>query len=406
MPSSFNSKVIRPANTFKKRVGPTKKPRKKFRGVLFLIFVIFVLALFTYVLPTVTITIVPETENIEKEFDIKLTTDADKVNTNNDIFSAQVFEITESGEDKFEATGEKDIGEKASGEAVFYNETGRSQPITTNIDLINDAGIIFAVKENMTIPSAKVDEQGNVVAGEVTVEIESKQAGEKGNVGPGRINISALDLERQSKVHGEIKQGLSGGSSEIATVISEEDVDNAKSEIIKSLEPEIKEEIKKQAGEETHISDELIVYNHEIEQEVAVNSEAKNFNIKLNLSAKALVYNNKELRLSLRDKILSDLPSGQTIAETEFGNLDIQIKNFDIELGMADLKIKASFPVAENIDLEDIKNNIMGKKETEARRYILSIPNVKNVQFSFSLSLRDMIPNKNSRVNVKLGEIK
>lgn len=406
MSTKFNSKVIRPANTFKKRVGPTQKPRKKFRGVLFLIFVIFVLALFTYVLPTVTVIIVPETENIEKEFEIKLTTDADKINTDNDIFSAQVFEITESKEDKFEATGEKDVGEKASGQAVFYNETGRSQPITTNIDLINDAGIIFAVKENMTIPSAKVDGQGNIVAGEVTIEIESKQAGEKGNVGPGRINISALDLERQSKVHGEIKQGLSGGSSEIVTVISEEDVDNAKSEIIKSLEPEIKEEIKKQAGEETHISDDLIVYSHEIEQEIAVDSEAKNFNIKLNLSAKALVYNNKELRLSLRDKILADLPSGQTIAETEFGSLDIQIENFDIELGMADLKIKASFPVAENIDLEDIKNNIMGKKETEARRYILSIPNIKDVQFNFSLSLRDMIPNKQGRVTVKLGEIK
>ena len=164
--SKFNSKVIRPANTFKKRVGPIKKPHKKFRGVLFLVFVIFVLAMFTYVLPTVAVIIVPETENIEKEFEVQLTTDKSKLNSDENIFEAQIVEVMESEDGKFDATGEKDVGDKASGQLTFYNHTGRSQPLTVNIDLINDAGIIFVIKSNMTIPSAKVDEQGEVVAGE------------------------------------------------------------------------------------------------------------------------------------------------------------------------------------------------------------------------------------------------
>ncbi len=61
-------------------------------------------------------------------------------------------------------------------------------------------------------------------------------------------------------------------------------------------------------------------------------------------------------------------------------------------------------PVAENIDLLAIKKSILGKRETEAKRFILSLPNVKDVRFVFSLSLRDVVPSRESRANVKLGE--
>ena len=393
-------------NTFKKRVKPAK-PRRKVYGIIFFIFILFILFLFTYVLPRVTVIVVPKTENIEKEFQIQLTTDKSKVNPENNIFAAEIIEANGQGEGNFKATGEKDIGDKAKGQAIFYNYTGRSQPVTPNIDLINESGVVFVVTQSITIPSAKVDDQGNIVAGKITAEIEAKEAGEKGNVGPGRINISALSVERQSKVYGEIKDGLAGGTSKVVTVVSQEDLDNAKEEIIKKLEPKIKEKIKKKTGKDKYVSDELINYDEiKIEQAIEAETEVKNFNMKLNLRARALVYNNKELRISLRNKILAGLSPEQTISETEFGNLEIKVNNFNIDLGLADLDVKAIFPVSEKIDLNKIKKNIMGKKEQAARRYVLSLPNVKDVRFMFSLSLRDTIPNHESRVKVKLGEIK
>ena len=77
-----------------------------------------------------------------------------------------------------------------------------------------------------------------------------------------------------------------------------------------------------------------------------------------------------------------------------------------MNLGLANLKINATFPVAKQIKLDDVRKNILGKHEREARRYILSLENIKDVRFVFSLSLNDKIPTDEKKVDVRLGEIK
>ena len=406
MTAQFNVKTIKPYNGFKKTV---KKPKKKNKKIFFVLLVLVIAAylLGVNLFSSVTVTIVPETKNTEKEFNIQLSSDNSLVENSTNTFLAEIIESSKAISGKFEATGEKDIGDKAIGQATFFNSTGRSQPLTNQIEIVNSDGIILLLKESMTIPSAKVDDNGNIVPGQITVDIEAKDPGEKGNIEAGRINITALDLERQSKVYGEILNKLSGGNSKITTVVSQEDLDNAHDELFKDVEYEIRDKIEKEAGNDLYVFDRLINYDDTaFSKEVSVDSETEDFEASLNLKAKALVYNNKELRLFLRNKILEELSEDQTISETEFGNLEIEVEKFDIDLGMAELKIKAIFPVAESIDLEDVKQNILGKKEFEARRYILDLPNVRNVKFAFTMSLNTNIPKKANKVKVKLGEVK
>ncbi len=407
---SFNVKTIKHQNSFQQRVQP-KKSKFGFKIFLAIILVAVFYVLFSFVLPRVDVIIVPVTQDYEKEFDIQLTTNSSKTNFNNNVFLAEVLQSSLSETEVFNATGEKDIGDKAQGKAVFYNSTGRSQPVTPNVDLINDQGIIFIVKENITIPGAKVDENGNIVPGQITVSIESKDPGEKGNVQPGRINISALLIDKQEKIFGDILESMIGGNSKIVKVVSQDDLDNAKDELIKKLEPELKEKISKNALDNFVVSDKLITFDDsEISTQAKVDTEVKKFEVSLNLKANAMVYDNKSLRLFVYDKFLQDLPAGQVIAETEFGYIDsrleIEVQNIDMNLGLANLKINATFPVAKQIKLDDVRKNILGKHEREARRYILSLENIKDVRFVFSLSLNDKIPTDEKKVDVRLGEIK
>lgn len=404
---SFNIKTIKHKNGFQQHVQPKKKSRMGFKIFLAIILVAVFYILFTFILPSVDVIVAPVTQDSEKEFEIQLTTDKSKADFNSNIFLAEVLEESLNETETFKATGEKNIGDKAQGRAVFYNSTGRSQPVMPSVDLINDQGIIFVVKENITIPSAKVDDDGNVVPGEITTGIEAKEAGEEGNVGPGRINISALLIDKQEKIFGDILEPVSGGDSKIVNVVSQDDIDNAKEQLARKLEPELKEKLVKKASENFVVSDKLIVFDDsEISKQDEVNAEVKEFTMSLNLKAQAMVYDNKSLRLFLRNKFLQDLPSGQTIAETEFGILEIEVQDRDMGLGLANLKINAIFPVAQQIDLEDVRKNILGKHEREARHYILSLDNVKDVRFIFSLSLSDKIPTDESRVDVKLGDVK
>ena len=404
--NEFHSKSIRPTNRFKKRVDSQSKfPKGKIiLGILILVLIWF---LFTKILPRVTVMIIPETENIEREFEIKLAEDVNRFNSEKNVFSADVVEVELKTKDNFDATGEKDIGDKAQGQATFYNQTGRPQPLTNNLDLIHDSGIIFQIIENTTVPGAKVDDLGNIVPGEISIPVSAKEPGEDGNKNAGRLNISVLDIEKQSKIYAEVTQAISGGTSKKVKVVSQEDLDNAKQNLIDDALIDIKEKISKKVKDEMFIDDRFIQYDDsQIVNQIEIDKEVDDFDLELNIKARVLVYNNKELRLFLKNKILETLNSEQTIAETEFGNLEIQIENFDISLGVADLNIKATFPVAKDLDLEKIQKEILGKKEIDARRYILSLEDVKNVQFKFSLSFTDKIPSKTSRVKVILGEVR
>lgn len=398
-------KTIKPASGFKYRMPPKKKPRWKIRGLSFFILIIFFLILFTYVLPSATVIVIPETEPVSREFLIELTVDESRVDRDKNTFLAQIATAEEQEEKKFQATGKKDLGEKAQGQAVFYNQTGRSEPLNSAMDLVSDSGLIFVVKEEVTIPAARVDDNGKVVAGQTTAVIEAKEPGEKGNTGVGRLNISTLDLERQSKVYGEIKTALSGGTSKIVKVVSQDDLDNAKADLVKDLAPKVKEKLKKQVGKKMAVDDKLISYDDsEITKEVEVDREAENFTMSLNLKSRALVYDESDLKTFLKEQVLKELSVGETIATDELGQMEMAMEKFDITLGLANFKIKATFPVSKKIDLEDVKKNILGKKESDARRYILSLPHIKDVRFMFSLSLTDKIPDYESKVKVKVGE--
>jgi len=180
-----------------------------------------------------------------------------------------------------------------------------------------------------------------------------------------------LVLDKQEKIYGEIQEQLTGGTSDIKQVVSQEDLDNAKDELVKKIKPKINDKLQKKVDKQFQLSDSLIKYEVvQVTKEIEVDSQTKNFDLTVKLNAKALVYNNKELRKKLRSKILEKLSPGQTIAETEFGDLQIEVEKFDPDLSLANLKIKATFPVAKKINLNEIKQNILNKSEQEARRYI------------------------------------
>jgi len=127
---NFNIRTIKHQDGFKYRAQPQKKSKKFFNIFLFSFFIILIYILFTYVLPSVSVIVVPSTENYEKEFEVGLTADQSQVDIQQNIFLAKFVsdEFEESG--TFNATGEKDFGKKATGQALFFNQTGRPQPIT------------------------------------------------------------------------------------------------------------------------------------------------------------------------------------------------------------------------------------------------------------------------------------
>ena len=87
---------------------------------------IFLISLFVYVFPEVDVTIVPETEAVENDFEVMVDANLNKVDSNNSKFPGELIKVQGELSREFMTSGSKNIGEKAQGEVVFFNQIGRA----------------------------------------------------------------------------------------------------------------------------------------------------------------------------------------------------------------------------------------------------------------------------------------
>ncbi len=383
---------------------PKKKKSRLMRSLFLLIVLVFVITLFIYVFPEVEVTIVPETETVNNSFEVKIDGDLDRADLKNNKFPGEVIRVEESSDKVFRATGEKNVGEKAAGEVVFFNQTGLVQPLTTENDLVTDDGVVFHLTQGVEIPKAEVSAEGNIVYGNITAAIVAVEAGEEGNIMPGRLTIIDLPFSKQNKIYGEVQSKLSGGTSKVIRVVSEEDLIKAEEELTDLLKPELKNKIREMLSGGQSLEDDLIEYEVvSVDKAVELEEEIDEFNMEVTVAAKALVWDEGEVREMIIEKIESEITSDKKLVETSQDVFEVQVEDFDLNSGTADLKIETVNQISLPIDIEALKDELKGLTEFEARRLLLSKDNIKDARFKFRYSITSKIPENGNRINVKLN---
>jgi hypothetical protein len=383
---------------------PKKKKSRLGRVLFFLIVFAFIIALFIYVFPEVEVTIVPKTETVQKDFEVTVKAGATTEEAVNNVFPAELITEEERMEKVFKTTGEKNIGEKAKGEVVFFNQTGLTQPLTTENKLVTDKGIVFYVEKNIDVPKAEVSAEGNIVYGSATVNIVAGEAGEEGNIEPGRLTIIDLPFSKQNKIYGEVKTRLAGGTSKMIKVVSEDDLKKAEEEMKTEIVPKLKDKITSRLGEEYTLNDKLMEYNLvSVEKTVELEEEIEEFKMAVTFNAKALVWREDLVRQMVKDKIEKESGAGKKLIETSKDIFEIEVTDFNLAENTAKLKIHTENQISMPIDTEKIKDEIKGLTEFEARRLLLSKDNIKDVRFKFNYSIMSKIPDNGNRIIVKLS---
>ncbi len=398
-------KNIHPQNSYRTFTPAPTPPRRWKKKLAFLVFLAAVFyVLFVYILPSVEVTVFLSAENFDKEYDITLDQNVSGEVTAGNVFPAKFYQV--SGEDRgnFKATGQKNTGDKASGNVTFYNFTGRSQPVTKEMELKHSSGQIYFLKNELTIPAAQISDLGEIVAGKIIGEIEAQEAGEVYNQKPGRVVIPIVANEIQDKIYGETDD-LGGGTSKITQVVSQEDLNNAQIDLSNRLSPKLKDKIKNQIKKDSEIMrNELTILEIDnVDKSTEINKEVSDFEMKINATLKALVYDEVVLKKYLKSKILLDLPDNKMVAEDDLGQLEITVKEMDLALGVVKIKVRAQHKVLPKTDVSVIKDSIKGLKEQDARRYVLSLPNVRDARFVFTYNLLDKIPNNLNKIKIKVG---
>jgi hypothetical protein len=383
---------------------PKRKKNRLWRIFVLLLIFGFVGALFVYVFPEVDVTVVPETETVENDFEVVVDINLDRADAANNKFPGDIIEVDSEQSREFTTTGEKNVGEKAEGEVNFFNQTGLVQPLTTGNGLVTDDGVVFFVVSNIEIPGAVVSAEGNIVYGNISVGVQAKEAGEEGNVAPGRLTIIDLPFSKQNKIYAEIKSKLTGGTSEVIRVVSEDDLKNAEKEIVGELNPVLKSKIEERLSSGQKVEDDLIEYSVDaVEKAVELEEEIENFEMTVKARAKALVWDEAGVREMIIQKIENEASGDKKLIETSKDVFEVEVVEFDLSAGTAKLKIHTVNQISLPINIEAIKDDIRGMTEYEARRLLLGRENIKNVWFKFKYSITSKIPDNANRINILLN---
>lgn len=361
-----------------------------------------------FLIPRVDITIIPESRVVSFEETIVLTTDenleVDKVMADKVLKGKKVF-VTDSVEDIFETTGEKDIGSRAQGLAMFFNFTGLTQLVFIEDGLETNDGKLFTIKSPLTIPAASVSADGDIVPGEIEASIVALEPGEESNILPQKIFIQSVSPDKQLKIFAEVTTALQGGTSEVVQVISQTDIDQAQEELKNVLTTIILEKISQNLPDtETYMEETLTFTREDFSSKVDINidDETSEFSYVLDAKTEIIVYQNEDLNDLIKRSLSEKLNANETFLSDEPKEFEI-VNIADDPAGNLLLTLKADWLVSQPIDLEPILTEILGVREADARRIILQTESVADVRFNWNLAIAKRVPNIESHVNLNLG---
>jgi len=383
--------------------GRRTRGRGVFKWILAIVVVLAALYLLFFILPRVEITLVPESRTIEQEVQIRFSEQASRVNATDRIVPVQTLAVSNIVSSSFETTGEDNVGERARGTVNFFNLTGVEHQLLPEDGLENLDGLFFAVTTPVTIPAATVSADGDIVPGRISAEVVALEAGEASNLREQRLFISALTSDRQNKIYGEAP-ALNGGTTEIIRIASQDDLDQAQEALRNELRQKLLVEIKDNLPAATVILEDTFELSaEEFKAAVSLDEELTEFEASLQAEGRVLAYTEADLNSLLKDLVLKQLASGeQLVSETPMDLFLEDLPPSNPEAGISDINIKYEWAVSQRVDLEGLKQSVLGQREAEARRTLLADPTVDDVRFNWILAISKKIPKIPSHVTLKL----
>jgi hypothetical protein len=368
-----------------------KENRKKF-GLLWAalcsLLVIIIAVVIFY--PKATLSLTVKGDPFEGSVDIVADKNQKETDINNGIIKATTKEVTEEKSQSVNATGTKDIGEKAAGEIDFYNNYSTDpQQLPAGSRLSKDSKT-FITTEDITIPGATLSLSNGQIAtnpGHTTGKIEATGAGEDYNVSPGQYTISDYSGSKQSKIYGQSDKQLTGGSSKQITVVSQEDIDKAKDSISKDLLSDGKKDLTDQLDGLTLLDEAIKSEVISSKSDTAVGDEANSFNLDVKIKVTGLAFDNSSFRTIFLNKINQQVPDDKELLLEDKDQISTEVKDYDSAKGLATITGKISTKVGPKVNQSNLKAAITGKTKDQALKKVKSTEGIEAASISLKPNL-------------------
>lgn len=373
-------------------------------GVLLIVFLVWA----TVIAPRATVVITARTTessaNSKVTFSPTLTTD-----TAANSLKSTVMQEKKDISVEFEATENKEVGEKAKGSITVRNcdyDDGFSLPAGTQFTAgsITFVSTAAASVPGYSSPSSSSCSLSGSFAGKVTVAVEASAIGDSFNVSARTYTVGGIPSGSKVDATGT---DMAGGSKRQVKVVSATDIQNAVDQVTKQSTDEIKKKLSDQFDKTYTVLDQTFKLDQGSPQstpakgqEVASGSKAK---LTASVTYSLMGITKADIGKFLDGYFEAQLKDTQNQRTYDNGSEKATFTNIAPATDGFTASLVATAKIGPKINDDEIKNTAKGKRYGEVQSAIEAIQGVDNVDVKFWPFWVNGVPNDVNKVKVEFN---
>ncbi len=321
-----------------------------------------------------------------------------EISAANKQIPANFFSEKKNATLSYPATGKGHIKKKASGEITIYNAYGsQAQGLVANTRFESSDGKIFRIENKITVPGAKI-ENGKIIPATIKVKVVADKVGAEYNIGPAKFTIPGFKgTSKYDGFYARSESAMTGGFSGNTVYPTDAEIQSAKEKTEAALRDSSNLLISSQIPSDFKVLEGARQFNitkTEVNQEV---TQEGNFSVFM--EGELTVVGFKESDLFDLMATLAQKELGEGVRAKEY-SLEYGAVRPDIQAGKIDFSINYSGTFWQPVDIEQFKNSILGKKETDLKAFVFSLPGVERATVSLWPFWVKSVPDKVEKVSV------
>lgn len=381
-------------------------------GVLLIAFVIWALIF----APAVKINVAVRTtaNNFSENITLVTNTNSEKAEEGVFYIEKQTYEATNSVD--FTATGEKEVGEKATGtiNVAIYGVV-QDEPVVMPAGTVftnTSTGLRYALNKDVTYSTENEDEdncttvldkaKGRATYScdlEANLSVTAEDIGDKYNLAAGNVNWT-MSVSANAKM---TNNALTGGTSETVKIVQQSDIDAAKAKLKSASEETDKAKLLAQFSKDMYIIEASYkVDEKEPTPSIKVGEEVKDgVTPKLSQVTTYSIYGVDTNKLSsfIKTKTAASIASDQKIYEVGSPFLE-NFRESDNSTYAA--RLKSTTQTGPSVTEEEILEKSKGRKIGEVQSLLKSINGVSSVKIDKSFFWVNSVPDDPNKIEIEL----
>lgn len=296
------------------------------------------------------------------------------------IITAKEIDVALDGSVSTDATGKKEVGDKAKGTVTLYNNNQGIKSVPAGTVITSSNNLDFTTDKDVTVASASGDVFSGTKPGTVQASVTAKDIGTEYNL-PSNTKFT---VSSSSNLAAKNDSAFSGGTKKNVTVVAKADTDKLLADLPKSLEAKAKDALKdKVGGDETALpifTDEALSKKN---FDKDVGDQATKVTLKATVTFTTLAYKNDDMQqlalALLKDQYSQNLAIAEKGVSTAVSNVKTN-KDSDVS---ATLTMSAG--LLPKVDTSSLQQALPGKSFSDADAYIKqTVPQVKDTEIKLS----------------------